>query len=134
MFPLKAFSVLSHWQCPVTCAWIPVKCSIHSRSTNPLHDCTIALLMLEAHHNLAHSTCKSFHAPPFMLLIVLYNSVYYNYIIIMHWLVGWLVGSGIKEKGGLRWQKSALWCCALEFFFSSFVFYELTASQVERKQ
>ena len=38
--------------------------------------------------------CKSFRAPPFTLLIVPYNSVYYNYIIIMQWLVG----LGIKAK------------------------------------
>ena len=39
----------------LTCAWTPVKClliRIHSKSTkstNPLHNCTVALL--EAHHN-----------------------------------------------------------------------------------
>ena len=41
------------------------------------------------YYPLARSTCKSFCAPPFTLLIVLYNSVYYNYIIITQWLVGW---------------------------------------------
>ena len=54
------------------------------------------------------STCKSFRAPPFTLSLLLYNSVYYNYIIIMQRLVGWLV-LGSRQKGGLRRQKSALW-------------------------
>ena len=42
------------------------------------------------------STCKLFCVPPFMLLQVPYNSVYYNYIIIMQWLVGWFWGQGKK--------------------------------------
>ena len=56
--------------------------------------------------------CKLFRAPPFTLLIVPYNSVYYNYIIFMQWLVGWLVW-GSRQKGGLHRQKSPLQPCAL---------------------
>ena len=48
-----------------------------------------------------HRTCKLFHAPPFMLLIVPNNSVYYNHLIITQWLVG----SGIKTKRGFAWAK-----------------------------
>ena len=58
-------------------------------------------------HSHDHSMCKSGLTPLFMLLIVLYNSVYYNYIIIMQ-KVGWLV-LGSRQKGGLRRHKSALW-------------------------
>ena len=43
------------------------------------------------------STCKLLRAPSFMLLIVLYNSVYYNYIIITQWLVGWFRDQGKRE-------------------------------------
>ena len=45
---------------------------------------------------LVRSTCKSFHATPFTLLIVPYNSVYYNCIIIMQWLVLWFGYQGKK--------------------------------------
>ena len=45
------------------------------------------------------SVFKSFLAHPFMLLIVPYNSVYYNYIIII--CSGWLVDSGVKSKKGV---------------------------------
>ena len=44
---------------------------------------------------------KSFRTPPFTLLIVPYNSVYYNYIIITQWLVG----SRIKAKRGFASAK-----------------------------
>ena len=47
-------------------------------------------------HSTVHGTCKLFCPPPFMLLIVLYNSVKYNYIIIMQWLVGWFRDQGKK--------------------------------------
>ena len=87
--------------------------SIHSRSTSTLHDRTVALLDA---HQLARSMCKSFRTPPFMLLIVLYNSVYYNYITITQWLVGWLV-LGSRQKGGLHRQKSALWPRAISVSF-----------------
>ena len=39
-------------------------------------------------HSAIRSTCESF--------MLLYNSVYYNYITIVQWLVGWLVGAGVK--------------------------------------
>ena len=58
---------------------------------------------------LMRMTCKSFCAPPFTSLIVLYKSIYYNYRYIIIQCNGWLVGSGIKAKRGLRRQKSALW-------------------------
>ena len=58
------------------------------------------------------NTCKSFRAPPFTLLNVPYNSVYYNYIIIMQWLVG----LGIKAKGGFA---SAKKCTVARGLYSS---------------
>ena len=62
--------------------------------------------MMEA-HQLARSTCKSFRAPPFTLLIVPYNSIQYNYMIIMQWLVGWFMDEG--KKGVCIGKKGALW-------------------------
>ena len=56
--------------------------------------------MMEA-HQLARSTCKSFRAPPFTLLIVPYNSVQYKYMTIMQWLVG----SWIRAKRGFASAK-----------------------------
>ena len=81
---------------------------IHSRSANPLHNCTAAVL--EVHHNpriqlYIRSTCKTFRAPPFTLLIVQYCSIYY--IIIMQWLV-----QGPRQIGDLCRQESVLWPCA----------------------
>ena len=83
----RAF-VLSHWRWPVACAWTPVKCLFHSRSTSPLHDCTV--VSFEAHHNSCVNCSLQLH------LIVPYNSVYYNYIIITQWLVGWFEDQGKK--------------------------------------
>ena len=40
--------------------------------------------------------CKLFRGPPFTLLVVPYNSVYYNYITIIQWLVGWFGDQGKK--------------------------------------
>ena len=89
-------SVQRRW--PVACAWTQWSAcwyGIHSRSTKPLHKCTVTLL--EAHHNscvqpFAIVACVL--APLFTLLIVPYNSVYYNYIIMMQQLVGWFWGQG----------------------------------------
>ena len=69
---------------------------IHSRSTNLLHDCTVTLF--KPHHNshIAWRLCKLFCTPPFTLLIVLINSIYYNSIIIMQWLVCWFKDQGKK--------------------------------------
>ena len=53
---------------------------IHSRSTNLLHNCTVALLA-QLVPSAIRSMCKSFRAPPpLMLLLVPYNLVYYNYM------------------------------------------------------
>ena len=52
---------------------------------------TTACCFVGGASQLTCSTCKSFRAPPFMLLVVLYNFIYYNCIIITHLLVGWLV-------------------------------------------
>ena len=66
------------------------------------------------------STCKSFRAPPFMLLIVPYNSVYYNHVHNYYAMVGWSVwGSKQKEgfvlakRGVCVGKKSALWPCEI---------------------
>ena len=45
---------------------------------------------------LARSTCISFCVLLFMLLIPPYNSLYYNYIVIMQWMVGWFGDQGKK--------------------------------------
>ena len=45
--------------------------------------------------------CNLFCVPPFTLLVVPYNSVYYNYITIIQWLVG----SEIKAKRGFASAK-----------------------------
>ena len=89
---------------PVKCLLICYSLKV-DKSAPQLHCCFVggaSQLVRSAIRN----TCKLFCAPPFMLLIVPYNSVHYNYIIIMQWLV---VGSGVKAKGGSRRQKSALW-------------------------
>ena len=57
---------------------------IHSRSTNSLPNCAVALLEVHHMHNSCihaaiRSTCKSFHVSPCTLLIVPSNSIYYNY-------------------------------------------------------
>ena len=72
---------------------------------------------MQAHHNLnswvqplIHSTCKLFRGLPFTLLIVPYNSIYYNYLIITQWLVGCLVQRS-RQKGGLHRLKNALLNC-----------------------
>ena len=89
----QAFLAL-HWPWPVACAWPQSSAcwyGIHSRLTKPLHNCTCgsaSQLMRSA----IRSTCKSFHVPPFMLLIVPYNSIYYNY----YTMVGWLWGQDKK--------------------------------------
>ena len=62
----------------------------------------------------ACSTCKSFCAPPFMLLLVPYNFLYYNYIIITKWLVGWFWSQ--CKRGFALAKKSALWPHALFSF------------------
>ena len=46
-------------------------------------------------HSTIRSMCKSICAPPFTLLIVPYNFMYHNYIIIMQWLVG----LGMAKRG-----------------------------------
>ena len=49
------------------------------------------------------STCKSLRVPPFTLLHVSNNSVYYSYIIITQWLVGWFWGQ--RKKGACVGKK-----------------------------
>ena len=46
---------------------------------------------------------KLFRVLALMLLVVPYNSVYYNYIILLY--NGWLVGLGIKAKRGFALAK-----------------------------
>ena len=85
--------VLSHRQWPVACAWTLVKCLLiryspkaNNKSAPRLHSCS----------KLVRSTCKSFCVPPFTLLIASYNSVYYNYLTVTQWLVGWFGEQGKK--------------------------------------
>ena len=92
----------------------PVKCTEgrQIRSTAALSLCCVASQLMRS---AIHSTCKSFLAPLFMLLIVPYNSVYYNYITIMQWLVGWFWDQGKKgvcigKKVHCDSNKSALNC------------------------
>ena len=95
--------LLSHWRWPVICAWTLVKWLLIQYSPK-VNKSTPRLLccFVGGASQLTHSMCKSFCSPkPFMLLIVLYKSVQYNYIIIMQWLVG----SGIKAKWGLCQKK-----------------------------
>ena len=100
--------VLSHRRCSIACAWTPVKCLLIwyyfkvNKSALWLHCC-----FARSAPQFTCSTCKSSCATLFTLLIVLHNSVYYNYIIIMQWLVGWLIRES-RYKGGLHQQKSAL--------------------------
>ena len=56
---------------------------------NLLHDCTV--VSFEAHHNSCVNCSLHLH------LIVPYNSIYYNYITITQWLVGWFEDQGKKE-------------------------------------
>ena len=65
------------------------------------------------------SMCNLFRAPLFTLLIVLYNSVYCNYILLRN---GWLVGLGIKAKRGFALAKGALWPRGLCGFITLFYF------------
>ena len=86
--------VLSHQQWPVTCAWTRslIWSSLKVNKSAPwLHCCFVGGTL-----ELMRTTCKSFHATPFTLLIVPYNSVYYNCIIIMQWLVLWFGYQGKK--------------------------------------
>ena len=80
--------LLSHWQRPVACAWTPVKCLLIqylvkvNKSVPRLH-CHFV-----ASKQFAYSTCKSFHASRFPLIIVPYNSVYYNTSLLCNsWLI-----------------------------------------------
>ena len=99
---------LSHWPWPVTCAWTPVKCLLIwywlkvSKFALQLHWCFVGGPSQLARTSIC-STCKSFHAPPFMLLIVLYNFVCYNY----YAMVGWLVQEAWQKRGCIG-IKSAL--------------------------
>ena len=83
---------------PVVCAWTPVKCLLIwyslkvSKSAPQLH----CHFVVGGTSQLTCSTCKLFRAPLFMLLVVLYNFVYYNYIIITQLLVGWFGDQGKK--------------------------------------
>ena len=94
MFPVKHI-VLSYRRWPVTCAWTPVKCLLIwyslkvSKSAPQLHCCFVGDAS-----QLTCSTCKSFRAPPFMLLVLMYNFVYYN--LRNCWLVGWFGDRGKK--------------------------------------
>ena len=98
----NASSVLS-FTLAVTCRLCldPVKCLLRwyslevNKSTTQLYCRFVggaSQLMCSAIRD--RSTCKSVLASLFSLLIVPYNSVYYNYIIIMQQLVG----SGVKVK------------------------------------
>ena len=90
---------------------------------NLLHDRTVTLLDA---HQLARSTCKSFLAPSFTLLIVPYNSVYYNYITIMQWLVG----SGIKANRGVASAKKCTVAPCFEEYLCAFMKFEYTRLQL----
>ena len=56
------------------------------------------------------STCKTFRAPPFTLLIVQYNSIYYIHVIMHNIIMQWLV-QGPRQKGICVGKKSVLWPC-----------------------
>ena len=59
---------------------------------------------VEGTPKLVSSMYKPFCEPPFMLIIVPYNAVYCNYMIVMQWLVG----LGIKAKRQFASTKNAL--------------------------
>ena len=117
----NALSILSFTPAVTCCLCLdPVKCLLiwYSLKVNKTARQLHCRFVVGVSHLMrsANSMCKLFRAPPFMLSLVLYNSVYYNYIIITKRLVGWLVGSGVKAKRSLDRQKSALWPCALFSF------------------
>ena len=60
---------------------------------------------VEGTPKLVSSMYKPFCEPPFMLIIVPYNAVYCNYMIVMKWLVG----LGIKAKRQFASAKNALY-------------------------
>ena len=69
------------------CAWTWSSVLKVDKFTTQLH-CHFVGIASQLVHSAIRSTCESF--------MLLYNSVYYNYITIVQWLVGWLVGAGVK--------------------------------------
>ena len=82
----------------------PVKClsiwySLKVNKFSPqLHCCFVGgASHAQLPHSAIRSTCKSFHVSPFTLLIVPYNSIYYNYSI-LHKRVAQEVNKHVRQK------------------------------------